>query len=81
MSKALTLQNHFPVHYLIEPHKDIIKWARQVLSHYFIDKETGIWSRIWTQNFWLLGQSSFHDGTDCVLDNLKLGSCLVKWKA
>lgn len=34
MSEALTLQNLFPMHYLIELHKDIMKWAGHVLSCY-----------------------------------------------
>lgn len=45
-SKALTLKNLFPMHYLLEPYKDIVKWVGQVLSYYFIDRKTRAWSRI-----------------------------------
>jgi hypothetical protein len=44
--RHLTLKNLFPMHYLLEPYKDIVKWVGQVLSYYFIDRKTRAWSRI-----------------------------------
>lgn len=34
------------IHYLVEPHEDLVKWEGEALSYCVRDKERGFWSRI-----------------------------------